>query len=49
MTRTAPLRRMIRQFRHIFFTEALTFIFAPVSTYRRPKFCKLDFFISDSY
>jgi hypothetical protein len=26
MTRTTPLRRMILQFLHIFFTDALTFI-----------------------
>jgi hypothetical protein len=26
MTRTVPLRRMIRQFRHSFFTDALTFM-----------------------
>jgi hypothetical protein len=37
MTRTTPLRRMILHLRHIFFTEAITFIVAPSAT-RAPPF-----------
>jgi len=49
MTRTTPRRRIILQLRHIFLTDALTFIADPRVIYLRPCPRRLAFFSRPSY